>query len=311
MLGGAAQAAEVFTVHETTVQDRKAVGATIESTREVQARARISGTIGLLAVKEGDHVEAGQRIAVIGDVKLGLKGQGLEARVQAAQSGFDKARLDLTRAQDLRASGYGTQARLDEARAAYQIAEQNLQAVKMEKQEIVQQTSEGVVTAPNSGRILKVPVAVGGVVMPGEVIAVLTQENYILRVELPESHARYLKIGDVVEIGSRGIEADTATTLRQGRVKLVYPDIQNGRVTADVEANDLGDYFVGERTRVYVRTGARKTFLVPSAYIRRLSGVDRVKLESGQEVVVQTGPVLGDETEILSGLRENDKLVMP
>lgn len=74
----------------------------------------------------------------------------------------------------------------------------------MEKQEIVQQTSEGVVSAPNSGRILKVPVAVGGVVMPGEVIAVLTQENYILRVELPESHARFLKIGDVVEVDRAG-----------------------------------------------------------------------------------------------------------
>lgn len=82
-------------------------------------------------------------------------------------------------------------------------------------------------------------------------------------------------------------------------------------MTADVEANELGDYFVGERTRVYVRTGARKTFLIPSVYIRRLSGVDRVKLEDGREVVVQTGPVLGDETEILSGVREQDRLVMP
>lgn len=73
---------------------------------------------------------------MIGDVKLGLKGQGLEARVQAAQSAFDKARLDLSRAQDLRTSGYGTQARLDEARSAYQIAEQNLQAVKWKNRKL-------------------------------------------------------------------------------------------------------------------------------------------------------------------------------
>lgn len=302
---------EAFVVHASKVQDRKAVVATIQSAREVQARARINGTVGYLSVKEGDHVESGEKIAVIGDSKLAIKGRGFEARVQAAQSAFDKAKLDLTRAQELRQSGYGTQARLDEMRAAYEIAQQNLEAVRQEKQEVVQQTSDGIVTAPNSGRVLKVPVSAGSVVMPGEVIAVLTQENYILRIEVPESHARFLKVGDFVEIGGRGIEADDKGTLRQGRIKLVYPDIQNGRVTADVEANDLGDYFVGERTRVYVRAGERTTYLIPTDMIRRLSGIDRVTLKDGKEVAIQTGPVWGDKTEVLAGLRENDIVMKP
>ena len=43
----------------------------------------------------------------------------------------------------------------------------------------------------------------------------------------------------------------------EGRVRLVYPEIQGGRVIADVEVAGLGDYFVGERTRVYVADGER------------------------------------------------------
>ena len=300
-----------FVVHKQTVQDRKAVVATIESTREVQARARLNGTLSLLAVKEGDHVTAGEKIAVIGDAKLAIKGQGSEARIQGATSAFDKARIDLSRAQELRQSGYGTQAKLDEARANYQIAEQNLQAVKSEKQEIIQQTAEGVVLAPNSGRILKVPVSIGSVVMPGETIAVLTQENYILRLELPESHARFMKVGDTVEIGARGLQPSGVQALRTGTVRLIYPEIKNGRITADVEANELGDYFVGERTRVYVNAGERETYLVPSELIKRLSGIDRVRLKDGQEVAVQVGRVWGDKTEVLSGLHEGDVLVTP
>lgn len=300
-----------FIVHKQIIQDRKAVVSTIESTREVQARARINGTVSILAVKEGDHVEKGDKIAVIGDTKLAIKGQGSDARIQAAQSAFDKAKLDLARAQELRQTGYGTQAKLDEARAAYQIAEHNLQAMKSDKQEIIQQTSEGVVVAPNSGRILKVPVSVGSVVMPGETIATMTQENYILRIELPESHARYLKTGDSADIGGRGMQSANATSYRTGKIRLIYPEIKNGRVTADVEANDLGDYFVGERTLVYINAGDRETYLVPSEYIRRLSGIDRVRLKNGQEIAVQVGQVLADKTEILSGLQDNDTLVMP
>lgn len=310
-VSGTCAAGEPYTVRQQTVQDRKAVVATIESTREVQARARINGTVSLLAVKEGDHVQEGDKIAVIGDAKLAIKGQGSEARIQAAQSAFDKAKLDLARAQDLRQSGYGTQAKLDEARAAYEIAEQNLRAMKSDKQEIIQQTTEGVVLAPNSGRILKVPVSVGSVVMPGETVATMTQENYILRIELPESHARFLRLGETVEIGARGMQPDTPSQFRTGRVRLIYPEIKNGRIVADVEANDLGDYFVGERTRVYVDAGARETYLVPTEYIKRQSGIDRVKLRDGTEIAVQLGQVWGDKTEVLSGVRDNDVLVMP
>jgi membrane fusion protein, multidrug efflux system len=70
---------------------------------------------------------------------------------------------------------------------------------------------------------------------------------------LPERHARFMRAGDAVQIGARGLEDEGAK--REGRVRLVYPEIEGGRVIADVEVPALGDYFVGERTRVYVNTG--------------------------------------------------------
>ena len=93
----------------------------------------------------------------------------------------------------------------------------------------------------------------GSVVLPGETIATLAEDRYILRLQLPERHARFMRAGDVVQIGARGLE-DTGER-REGKVRLVYPEIEGGRVIADVEVPGLGDYFVGERTRVYVSTG--------------------------------------------------------
>lgn len=304
-------AAEPFTVKQQLVDDRKAVIAMVESVRDVQARARISGTVSLLNVREGDRVDEGQKIAVIGDPKLAIKGQGMDARIQAAQSTFDKAKIDFARASELRQSGYGTQAKLDEARANLQIAENNLQAARAEKQEVSQQATEGAVLAPSAGRILKVPVAVGSVIMAGETVATLAQENYILRLELPERHARFLRAGDAVLIGSRGLEDCNGEKLETGTVRLVYPEIKNGRVMADVEAPGLGDYFVGERTRVYVSTGQRPALIVPSAYMYRRAGVDYVKLENGMEIVVQPGQNLDGKVEILAGLNDGDVVVKP
>ncbi len=302
---------QTFTVARQTIEDLKAVIATVESVREVQARARISGTLSLLAVKEGDRVRAGDRLAVVGDPKLAIKGQGFEARIQAAQSAYDKAKLDFSRASELRQTGYGTQARVDETRAALEIAEHNLQAAKSEKQEVAQQATEGVVISPSSGRVLKVPVALGSVVMAGETVAVLSQENYVLRVELPERHARFLKAGDLVRIGSRGLGTEEGDEIKAGTVRLVYPEIRDGRVIADVTAADLGDYFVGERVKAYVSAGRRPALVVPSDYVYRRAGADYLKLASGVEIAVLAGQSFDGKIEILSGLNDGDVLVNP
>ena len=300
-----------YTVQQTLVDDHKAVIATVQSVREVQARARINGTITLLNVKEGDHVEAGDKIAIIGDAKLAIRGQGLSANIQAAQSAYDKAKLDFSRASELRQSGYGTQARLDETRANMQIAENNLAAARAAQGEVTQQTSEGAVVAPSAGRILKVPVSQGGVVMSGEIVAVMAPENYILRAELPERHARHLKVGDTVLVGTRGLKSGVSEEYKTGKVQLVYPEIKDGRVVADITASDLGDYFVGERTRMLVSTGERPAFLIPNEMLTRRFGVSLVKLKGGQEVVVQAGRAMEDKTEILSGLKSGDVVVLP
>ena len=54
-------ASSEFVVHETSVEDRKAVIATVEPVRQLVARARIGGTVTSLKVREGDEVGSGDR----------------------------------------------------------------------------------------------------------------------------------------------------------------------------------------------------------------------------------------------------------
>jgi RND family efflux transporter MFP subunit len=303
--------AQEQTVEKRSVDDRKAVIATVEPVHELLARARLGGTIATLTVREGDRVTAGDRIALVADEKLILQMQALQSRIQAQQAERDQAQTDFNRAQELRRAGVVSQSQLDQARTRLDVAERNLQALRSDRQVIEQQAAEGAVLAPGAGRVLKVPVSEGSVVISGETIGSIAADNYILRLQLPERHARFMKAGDAILVSARGLQPQEEETLRRGRIVLVYPQIDNGRVIADAEVEGLGDYFVGERTRVYVATGKRDALVIPEDYVYRRFGVSYAKLKDGTEVVVQVGLPVEGGIEILAGLHAGDVVVKP
>ncbi|WP_249208950.1 efflux RND transporter periplasmic adaptor subunit [Magnetospirillum sulfuroxidans] len=287
------------------VDDLKAVFATVESVDEVLARARITGTVSGLLVDEGTSVEAGVRIATIGDPKLALATAGIDARLKAAEAERDLAEIEFRRSGDLLAKGAATQARVDNARTRLDVATRNIAAIRSEKQVSAERSGEGAVLAPGAGRVLKVHVTQGSVVMAGDTIATIAAENYILRMALPERHARFIKLGDRVLVGPRSLST-IDTPPRFGTIRQVYPRIEDGRVIADVAVEGLGDFFVGERVPVHVTTGQRPAIIVPRAAISPRFGLDYVTVKDVGPVVVQLGQAAEDDIEVLSGLRDGD-----
>ncbi len=299
-----------FVVRERAVEDMKAVFATVESVDETRARARRGGTVTELAVDDGSQVTAGETIAFVHDDKLALEMQAVEERLQSLEAQRELAAIDLRRARELRSTGAASQARVDDAETQLAVAERGFAAMQAERAVVAQRMKEGAVLAPTSGRVLKVHVTDGTVVMPGEVVATIAVDRYILRAHLPERHARHMSMGDAVQVGGRGM-APAGDDVREGRVIKVFPTIEQGRVVADIEVDGLGDYFVGERVRVYVSTGARRAFVVPEDYVYRRHGLSYVRLAEGAEVLVQPGLPVADGIEILSGLRDGDVVVAP
>ncbi len=305
-IGVSAQAAETFKVTTQMIEDRKAVLATVQSVDMTPARARIGGTIVELLVDEGSSVEKGQVIARIEDEKLDLEMQAVEARIASLKAERKLAGIALNRAQRLRKSGAGSQAKLDEARTNLDVVVKNLKAMESERDLVIQRVREGAVLSPTTGRVIQVKVTNGAVVLPGEAIAEIADQTFILRIEVPERHARFIQKGDLVQV-----EKQSSTDMNTGIVRQVYPEMRLGRVVADVNVDNLENLFIGERIKVYVATGKRAAMVIPCNHISVKYGLHYVRLESGVDVVVQPGRTQGKECEILSGLKEGDDLLMP
>ena len=312
----AANAAEALVVAPAPIADSKAVFATVESSNVIPARARIGGTLAQLTVKEGDRVAPEQVLATVGDEKLVLQMKSLDGQIAALQAQAQQAQTDFDRTEDLVGRGTIPRTRLDEARTALNVAQNTLRSRIAERSVIQQQLDEGKVLAPAAGRILKVPLTAGAVLLPGETVATIAEGAYVLRLRVPERHARFLKLGDTVRIDGAELGQEGA---RFGTVRLIYPQIEDGRVVVDAAVEGLGDYFVSERLRVWVSSGERPAIVIPSTFVTTRFGVDYVRLEDGGQSVdvpVQRGrglprPDMPDGLEILSGLKAGDRLVRP
>ena len=313
----AARAESGFVVKEQSFADEKAVFATVESRNIVLARARIGGTVVALSVRDGDEVKQGQAIAVVGDEKLQLQLRSLDAQIAGLKAQLAQAQVDFGRIDTLARTGAASRQQLDQTRTAVDVANSALAARTAERAVVAQQMSEGEVLAPTAGRVLQVPVTQGTVLLPGEPVARIAEANFVLRLSVPERHATLLHEGDKVRLNGADVGAHGPLF---GRVTLVYPEIQDGRVIADAAVPGLGSYFVGQRIPVWISAGERMGYVIPAGFVQTRFGLSFVNLRlagGGSEAVpVQRGrdlptPAMPDGVEILSGLQNGDELVGP
>lgn len=307
-LASIAARADVIDLAQVQVTEWKAVFGRVEARDRLPARARLGGTLVELAVKEGDQVKAGDLLGRIVDEKLDFQLSAISAQTDSLTAQLANAEAELARGEELLERGVTTAQRLDALRTQVDVIKGQIAAAQAQKAVIGQQAAEGAILAPAEGRVLDVPVAVGAVVMPGEVVATLGGGGIFLRLAVPERHAMAMAEGDVIQI-------DGQEGPREGRLERIYPLIENGRVVADVSVDGLSEAFVDARVLVRLPVGKRAALVVPEAAVITRSGLDfvGVAVEGG---IALRAVVLGERqivdgasvVEVLTGLRAGDRV---
>lgn len=303
--------AGTFEVTPTSTTEWKSVYGRIEARDLVPARARIGGTVVELLVTEGDLVTQGQKIAVIRDDKLAFQVAAVDAQLAALAAQLARAEAELERGQALVDKGVVTAQRLDQLRTDVDVTRNQIAATEAQKSVIVQQEAEGDVLAPAAGRVLTTPVTRNGVVMAGEAVATVGGGGFFLRLAVPERHAGGLKEGASIRVTTGGGEMS-------GQLAKIYPQIENGRVIADVEVADLDTAFVDARVLVELPVGERKALLVPAAALTNRFGIDFVRVGTGAGEV-ERAVVIGERidrdgvamVEVMTGVSAGEQVVLP
>nr|WP_245216374.1 efflux RND transporter periplasmic adaptor subunit [Sagittula salina] len=332
-------AVTVATVTPTRFVQRVPVAGNVVARQEVLVAPEVSGQrVEALEVQVGDSVEAGDVLARL-DQRV-LKRQvelqqsvvhrtqaNLEqarAQVAAQTAALDQADAALDRAQQLRKSGTGTQATLDQAvsnqasaAAALKAAqdtvttsEAQLREAEINRDLAQEDLENSVVTAPVAGIITQRNAMIGSVAAAsGEPMFRILQGGLVdVETEVIETQLGQITLGDRAELDVAGVGP------LLGHVRRIDPTVDAtsrlGTVQIEPE-NNLG-LRPGLFTGGWIITAERQSLGVPvSAVIDETGGAWVFAVEDGvlHRRDVTPGLFWNGNREILSGLKDGDTVL--
>ncbi|MDI1296589.1 MAG: efflux RND transporter periplasmic adaptor subunit [bacterium] len=228
--------------------------------REATVSAEQTGRLELLLVKEGDTVRAGQLIARVGDA-VALADRDMQSAVlasaqatlQSAQAQAEVRRLAFDRAQALHENQYVSQAALDQARAAHDIAKATVvearAAIEHAKSALTRQSLviaqyevrapfDGVVTSRNAqlGEMVS-PISAGGGFTRTGIVTIVDMTAPYIDVRVNEDDIARIKLGAAATISFAGRPGATS----RGTVSAIIPSADRDRgslpVRVKIESN--------------------------------------------------------------------------
>src|SRR3984957_15893103 len=158
----------VATVHyEAESPERSFVG-TIKPRIETDMGFRVPGKVAKRLVEVGQTVDIGQPLATLDEIDLKLQAEQAEAELRAATGVLAQAAAAETRARDLRAKGWATDAQMDQARAAADEARARLNRAQRSVELTNNSLSYATLLADTRGVVTATLIDAGQVVAAGQ-----------------------------------------------------------------------------------------------------------------------------------------------
>lgn len=320
---------------DQVVLGTKVAGRLAEVPIDLGTRVRRAQVIGRLDQSDFKlRVEQAEAALQQARVRLGLSPTGPDERidpektaiVRQARAMLDDARLNRDRSVKLAEMELIAKAQLDSVEANLQVAEARYQDALEEvrtRQAIVsqrrseldlarQQLADTVIYSPLDGAVSLKQASIGEYLGAGAPIATLVRTHPLrLRVPVPEREGAGVRAGHAVTLT---VEGDP--TVYRGRVVRLSPIVQEQNRTVMVEAevpNEKSFLRPGSFARVDIMTEVSQPVVtVPATALIVFAGVEKVMVvRQGKtaEVRVTTGRRLGEDIEIVEGLKRGEDVV--
>ena len=311
---------KVITVQATgAAQVDNSLDAVVEAVRQTTLSTQVAGAVVALHVKAGDRVKAGQELLRIDARAAQQNVVGSSAQVEAAQANLAVATKELERQKQLLQKQYISQAAFDRAQAQWDAAKAQVKTLQAQTQAAQAQSGFFIVNAPYAGVVSDVPVTLGDMALPGRALVTLHDPS-ALRVTASVPQALLAAVSaqpKAVRYELPGVAGYTTpqTPLQVQVLPAVDPVTHTGQIRLSLPA--MEGLAPGLFARVWLpgastgQAGVERMYLPRSALVRRaeMTGVYVINAQGKPSLrQVRLGQTSGDQVEILSGLRKDDRV---
>ncbi|OPY78970.1 MAG: Multidrug resistance protein MdtE precursor [Syntrophorhabdus sp. PtaU1.Bin058] len=315
----------ITTVASSAVDVFYETSGTVEAKNISTISSRLMGTVMKIIVKEGDKVNRGDILLIIDDSDVAQKMTAAEAGYKEAQKAFEiskknRSLADITyrRYAKLREEQVISQQEFDQIETQKKIAdieyERSQQAV--ERAKAMQEETRVYhgftrIKAPYTGLITAKKIDEGTMAVPGMPLLVMEDTSqYKIRISVDERLYKNISIGMPVSV-----LVLSTNDMKQGRITRITPAVDPTTRTFNVEVLVKGiPLRSGLYAKVFIPEGKKKTILVPNKAIVQKGQLRGVYSVNDKGVIsyslIKTGKFYGERTEVLSGLKDDDRIIV-
>ena len=293
--------------------------AVVEAIRQTALAAQVSGAIVSLQVKVGDQVKAGQELLRIDARSANQNAAASHAQVEAARASLHVAAKDFERQKQLFQKQYISQAALDRSQAQYQATQAQVQALQSQSDAAQTQSRFFVVQAPYAGVVSEVAVTLGDMAMPGKTLLVM-HDPAAMRITATIAQSAMAANYANVQFEIPGLQS-IPTRMDAGSGS-VLPVMDAATHTAQIRVGipaSVKGAAPGMFARVWLATDKTtqaevkvQRLYVPSQVVVRRAELIAVYVVDDKGKVylrqVRLGNTVGEQVEVLSGLRAGEKV---
>lgn len=312
---GSTLTVDIGTVSRRDVRPVLQFSANLEAVWAADVSSKVDGRIASLYVDEGDAVTAGAVIAVLDTDELLPEVNQAQGSLYEAKANLEQAGLDLKRAQQLADQGAIAAEALDTARIKRDLATGAVESAQGVVDQLRARLDNANVIAPRDGIVTKRYLQAGVYTKTGSPIISLADVSCVLaKAAVGESEVSQLKIGSMAAVRVDAL----GSRVFSGKVTRITPAaaLPSRTFTAEISIPN-GDRALlpGMFAQVEVAGEVHKNALVvpESALVLRedqksvyVVGADN----KVQQRILSLGYVGGGWAEVLSGVREGERIVL-
>jgi len=300
--GGGAVAVRVAQVERKAVNLDFSANGNFIPKQELNFLSENAGRVTAIYVDEGDRVSKGQVLARV-DAEI------INTDRETAQANYQNAVRDEARYQSSFSTGGVTQQQLDQAKLATRNAKLRLQASQ-------RRLSDANIKSPINGIVNKRYIEVGAFVntQGTQLFELVDVSKLKLKVNVNESQVANLKIGDQIEIKSSVFPTDNFA----GKVTFIAAKADatlNFPIEIEVENSHKNTLKAGMYgTAIFKFPKQAPSILIPrTSFVGSVSSNQVFVLDKANNTAktrnVVAGRILGDNVEILDGLKEGETVI--